>query len=130
MRKVFGDKAPEERNKIIVHNKMCPFCLLYNADDVCYTNIFNSRHACLVLGCNKQHIQWLHSILLLAGNRGKVVGKGSMKVVRDCEGWRTPDKSQMNMEAAGDEDMYFVNMMASEQEEGKSNEDDASLARG
>jgi hypothetical protein len=130
MCKVFGDKAPEERNKIIVHNKMCPFCLLYNADEVCYTNIFNSIPACLVLGCNKQHIQWLHSILLSGGNGGKVVGKGSMNVVRECGGWRMPDESWMNMEDAGDEDMYFGNMVATEQEEGKSDEDDASLARG
>ncbi len=27
--KAFGDKTPEERNKIIVDNKLCLFCLLH-----------------------------------------------------------------------------------------------------
>jgi hypothetical protein len=33
----FGDKAPEERNKIIGDNNMCTFCLLHSVDEICYT---------------------------------------------------------------------------------------------
>jgi hypothetical protein len=35
----------------------------------------------------------------------------------------------MDMETAGEEDMYFVNMVATEQEGDDSDEDDASLER-
>jgi hypothetical protein len=32
--RAFGDKAPEERSKTIKDNKLCPFCLLHDADEV------------------------------------------------------------------------------------------------
>jgi hypothetical protein len=31
--RAFGDKTPEERKKIIVDNKLCPFCLLHSSDE-------------------------------------------------------------------------------------------------
>jgi hypothetical protein len=37
--KAFGDKAPEERSKIIMDNKLCPFCLLHNADEICFSKV-------------------------------------------------------------------------------------------
>jgi hypothetical protein len=35
--KAFGDKALGERIKIITDNKLCPFCLLHNADEICFS---------------------------------------------------------------------------------------------
>jgi hypothetical protein len=35
--KAFGDKTPEERNRIIVDNKLYPFCLLHSSDKVCFS---------------------------------------------------------------------------------------------
>ncbi len=32
--RAFRDKAPGERSKIIKDNKLCPFCLLHDADEV------------------------------------------------------------------------------------------------
>jgi hypothetical protein len=34
MCKAFGDRAPEERKKIIKDNKMCPRCILHSTDNV------------------------------------------------------------------------------------------------
>jgi hypothetical protein len=61
--KAFRDKAPEERNKIITDNKLCPFCLLHNADEICFFKIIKSKPICKELGCKGQHINWLHKTL-------------------------------------------------------------------
>jgi hypothetical protein len=61
--KAFGDKAPEERIKIITDNKLCPFCLLHNADEICFSKINKSKPVCEEPSCKGQHIKWLHEML-------------------------------------------------------------------
>jgi hypothetical protein len=34
-----------------------------------------------------------------------------VNVVQDCRGWRTPDKSWLDVEVMEDEEMYFFNMV-------------------
>jgi hypothetical protein len=43
--KAFGDKAPEERDKIITDNKLCPFCLLHSSDEVCFSKTNRTKPA-------------------------------------------------------------------------------------
>jgi hypothetical protein len=61
--KAFGDKALEERSKIIKDNKLCPFCLLHNAEEVCYSKTYKMKPVCTEPECKEQHIKWLHDIL-------------------------------------------------------------------
>jgi hypothetical protein len=49
------------------------------------------------------------------GNAGMTTDKGGVNMVRDCEGWRTPDMLWLDVEAAEEGDMYFVNMVTAEQ---------------
>jgi hypothetical protein len=66
MSKAFSDRrAPEETKKIIKDNKMFSFCLLHGTDDVCFAKMTNTKPPCPMPECNKQHIRWLHEILLL-----------------------------------------------------------------
>jgi hypothetical protein len=70
MCKAFVDIAPEESEKIIKDNTMCPFCLLHSTEDVCHVKMVNTKFSFLVPECNKEHIQWLHEILMLGkGNQ-------------------------------------------------------------
>jgi hypothetical protein len=97
MCKALSDKAPEERNLIIEDNKMCPFCLLHNAE------------IRTVPKCKGLHIQRLHQMLLSGGNAG------SMNIIQDCGGWRMPDEAWMDLDVA-EEEMYFINMVMTEPE--------------
>jgi hypothetical protein len=42
----FADKRPEERAKIIKDIKLCPFCLLHNESEVCYSKVNRMKPAC------------------------------------------------------------------------------------
>jgi hypothetical protein len=42
---------------------MCPFCLLYWVDDVCYFRDTDRKPICSETECNKGHIKWLHNIM-------------------------------------------------------------------
>jgi hypothetical protein len=46
---------------------------------------------------------------MLPGLRTGEAEMGSVNVVHDCRGWRTPDESQMDFEAA-EEEIFFINM--------------------
>ncbi len=61
--KAFGDKAPEERDKIIADNKLCPFCLLHSSDEVCFSKTNRTKPVCAEPSFEGQHIKWLHEML-------------------------------------------------------------------
>ncbi len=61
--KAFGDKTPEERSKIIDSNKLCPFCLLHSAEEVCNLKTYKTKPVCTKLECREQHVKWLHDVL-------------------------------------------------------------------
>ncbi len=42
LRKVFWDKAPDKRSRIMEDNKLCPFCLLYSAEEVCCSRTYKA----------------------------------------------------------------------------------------
>jgi|688.fasta_scaffold2593547_1 hypothetical protein len=47
----------------------------------------------------------------------------TVPIVRDYEGWRTPDESWLNMEATKDVDTFFENMVLGEEEDDKDKKD-------
>ncbi len=51
MCRVFRDKTPVERNKIIGDNHICPFCLLHGADVICYTKTYGIKLTYLFPEC-------------------------------------------------------------------------------
>jgi hypothetical protein len=89
--KAFGDKAPEEeRKKIITNNKLCPFCLLHNADEICFSKINKLKPICEEPGCKGQHIKWLHKMPkeVPCKSKGK---EGKVNMVQgEGRGWRPP----------------------------------------
>ncbi len=46
--KAVGDKTPEERSRIIEDNKLCPFCLLHSAEEMCYLKTYKTKPVCSV----------------------------------------------------------------------------------
>jgi hypothetical protein len=110
--KAFGDKVQEERSKIITENKMCPFCLLHNADEVCFSRANKSKPICEEPGCKGQHVKWLNEMLKeIPWESAKREGK--VNVVQGEGGWRTPEDTWMEMEEV-EEEVFFVNTLQKE----------------
>ncbi len=61
--KVFGKLPAKEREKLIVDNKLCPFCLLHDKDKPCGAKQRTMSVACLASGCKSRHAQKLHDFL-------------------------------------------------------------------
>jgi hypothetical protein len=61
--KAFGDKTLEERSRIIEDNKLCPFCLLHCAEEVCYSKTYKMKPVCTIPECKELHIRCLHHVL-------------------------------------------------------------------
>jgi hypothetical protein len=108
----FGDIDPDKREKIIEDEKMCPFCLLHSVEDVCYAKLTDTKPACLRPECKGDHIQWLHARHFESRHRNTstkgTVEEGSMNMVEGFEGWRTPDESWLDMEAAEDGEKHSL----------------------
>ncbi len=90
----------------------------------------NTKPPFQVLECNKEHIQWLHEILVSVSGTENVTNEGNVNVIRDCggwmtpdESWMTPDESWMDMETAEDIDLYFFNRETGEEDKDESEED-------
>jgi hypothetical protein len=41
--RAFGDKKREEQARIIEDNKLCPFCLLHDKSEVCYSKVYMTK---------------------------------------------------------------------------------------
>jgi hypothetical protein len=48
---------------VIEDNKLCPFCLLHNTDEICFSKVNNLKPICEEPGCKGQHILWLHEMM-------------------------------------------------------------------
>jgi hypothetical protein len=51
--------VPEERNRIILDNEICSFCLLHREDDVSYRRGTDRKAACVMPDCKGGQIKWL-----------------------------------------------------------------------
>jgi hypothetical protein len=106
----FGDKKPEDQTRIIKDNKLCPFCLLHDESEVCYSKVNKTKPACEEMECRGQHIQWLHE-LLKGVTEIKMEIKGEVNVVQGQEGWRTPDEAWMEDREEEEEEVHCVNLV-------------------
>jgi hypothetical protein len=104
---VFRDKTPDETSRINENNKLCPFCLLYRAEEFCYLRTYKTKPVCPVPDCKELHIEWLHHVLHGLPCK-KDMSTWSINVVQEHEGWRTQEDSWIDMEAAMEE-AFFVN---------------------
>ncbi len=103
-----GDKAPEEWAKIIEDNKLCPFCLLHDRSEVCYSKVHKKKPGCMGAECKGQHIQWLHE-LLKGTAQARTKDDGKVNMVQGRGGWRTPEDTWMEEEE--EEEVHFVNVV-------------------
>ncbi len=55
--------APEERDRIILDNKMCSFCLLHKEGNICYRRETDRKPACPELECSEGHLKCLHNVV-------------------------------------------------------------------
>ncbi len=107
--KAFRDKAPEEKIKIITDNKLCPFCLLHNADEICFSKVNKSKLICEESGCKGQHIKWIHEMLKEIPCKSEEK-EGKVNVVQGDGECRIPEDTWMEMEEA-EEEVFFVNTL-------------------
>jgi hypothetical protein len=105
---IWGQKR-EEQARIIEDNKLCPFCLLHDKSEVCYSKVYMTKPKWEEVGCKGQHIQWVHK-LLKGVTEVKSESMGEVNVVRGQEGWRTPDEAWLEEEEE-EEEVHFVNMV-------------------
>ncbi len=110
---VFGDNTPEERTRIIEDNRLCPFCLLHDRSEVCYSKANKTKPECKETECKGQHIHWLHEVLKGTLQAGKK-NEGKVNVVKGREGWRTPEDAWMEEEEEEGE-VHFLNMVQAEE---------------
>jgi hypothetical protein len=61
--RAFGKLPAKEREKLIVDNKLCPFCLLHDKDKLCGAKQKPVSVACTASGCRGRHAQKLHDFL-------------------------------------------------------------------
>ncbi len=61
--RAFGKLPVREREKLIVDNKLCPFCLLHDKDKPCGAKQKPASVACTASGCKGRHAQKLHDLL-------------------------------------------------------------------
>jgi hypothetical protein len=61
--KAFGKMPAKEREKLIMENRLCPFCLLHDKDKPCGAKERPVSVACAAASCKGRHIQKLHDFL-------------------------------------------------------------------
>jgi hypothetical protein len=80
--KAFGKLPAKEREKLIVDNKLCPFCLLHDKDKLCGAKQRTVSVACMASGCKGRHAQKLHDFL-----KDVFREEGRVHVVQEDDEW-------------------------------------------
>jgi hypothetical protein len=113
--RAFNNIAHEERENIIKDNRMCPFCLLHGIKDICYANISKTKPVCPKTECKGEHNQWLHYILktknIINAKAVDLLEEGAVNMITGNDGWMTQDESWLDIEAAEDGEMFFVEVI-------------------
>jgi hypothetical protein len=86
--KVFGKLPAKEREKLIVDNKLCPFCLLHDKDKPCGAKQRTVSVACLASGCKGRHAQKLHDFL-----KDVFREEGRVHVVQEDDEWEESEEA-------------------------------------
>ncbi len=105
----FGKLPAKEREKLIVDNKLCPFCLIHDKDKQCGAKQKPASVACTASGCKGRHAQKLHDLL-----KDIFREEGQVHVLQEDDGW---EESEEAWELGGAEGMIVG---AVRQEEGYS----------
>jgi hypothetical protein len=84
--RAFGRLSAKEREKLIVDNKLCPFCLLHDKDKPCGARQKSASVACTVTGCKGRHVQKLHEAL-----KDILREEGRVHVLQEDDGWEESD---------------------------------------
>jgi hypothetical protein len=83
---VFGKLAAKEREKLIVDNKLCPFCLLH--DKLCGAKQRTMSVTCMAAGCKDKHAQKLHDFL-----KDVFREEGRVHVVQEDDEWEESEEA-------------------------------------
>jgi hypothetical protein len=97
--KVFGKLPAGEREKLIMDNRLCLFCLLHDKDRPCGAKQRPVSVACAASSCNGRHIQKLHDFL-----KDVFREENRVHVVHGDDGWEESDEAW----ELGEEEMMIV----------------------
>jgi hypothetical protein len=86
--RAFGKLPAKEREKLIVDNKLCPFCLLHDKDKQCGAKQKSVSMACTASGCKGKHAQKLHDLL-----KDLFRDEGQVDVLQEDDGWEESEES-------------------------------------
>ncbi len=86
--KVFGKLPTKEREKLIIDNKLCPFCLLHDKDKLCGAKQRTVSVACMASGCKGRHAQKLHDFL-----KDVFREEGRVHVVQEDDEWEESEEA-------------------------------------
>jgi hypothetical protein len=103
--KVFGKLPAGEREKLIVDNRLCPFCLLHDKDRPCGARQRPVSVACGASSCKGRHIQKLHDFL-----KDVFREENRVHVIHGDDGWEESDEAW----ELGEEEMMIVGMVQQE----------------
>jgi hypothetical protein len=95
--RAFGKLPAKEREKLIVDNRLCPFCLLHDKEKTCMAKQKQVSVACLIPGCKGRHVQKLHEAL-----KDVLREEGRVHVLQEDDGWEESDGA---WELGGEEEM-------------------------
>ncbi len=103
--KVFGKLPAGEREKLIMDNRLCPFCLLHDKDKPCGAKQRSVSVACTASNCKGGHIQKLHDFL-----KDVFREENRVHVVHGDDGWEESDEAW----ELGEEEMMIVGTVQQE----------------
>jgi hypothetical protein len=92
----FGKLPAKEREKLIVDNKLCLFCLLHDKDKQCGAKQKPASVACTAFGCKGRHAQKLHDLL-----KDIFREEGQVHVLQEDDGWEESEEAWELEEAEG-----------------------------
>jgi hypothetical protein len=105
--KGFGKLPAKEREKLIIDNKLCSFCLLHNKDKSCGAKQRTVSVACTASGCKGRHAQKLHDFLKDIFREERRV-----HIVHGDDGWEESDEAW----ELGEEEAMIVGTVQQETE--------------
>ncbi len=86
--KAFGKLPEKEREKLIVDNKLCLFCLLHDKDKLCGAKQRTVSVACMASGCKGRHAQKLHDFL-----KDVFREEGRVHVLQEDDEWEESEEA-------------------------------------
>jgi hypothetical protein len=86
--RAFRKLPAKEREKLIVDNKLCPFCLLHDKDKPCGARQKPASVACTASGCRGRHAQKLHDLL-----KDMFREEGQVHLVQEDDGWEESEEA-------------------------------------